>query len=440
MRKTMVMIGVAAATLLLVAPAGCDKAKSGEASGPAAADPAGEAKSAPSPDQPAAPALKTDKGVDLDKKVIRVGALNDESGPAAAIGKPFALGKRLVVAAVNAGDSGLLPDGWKLELVEKDHGYNPQKSVASYNQIKDEVLFVANSFGTPNTLPLRPMLERDGLVAFPASLSSKMAEHRHTPPLGPSYSVEAMRGMDFVVESAGGAANVKAAIVYQQDDYGKDGQVGWKKAAAHHGVTVVSEQAVAPTQKDFAPVVAALKQAGATHVLLSTLPSATGPILGAALQLQFTPTWLGNTPCWIDAFFIPKVIPSAVFSKFYWISGLPYWGEKVPGMDAFLAAYESFGKEHSRPDFYILASYVQGLALAEATKRAIESGDLTRAGFLRALGTISKWNAGGLIQPVDLATFPYATSSRTRVLKPDFEKSSWTVAADYAEPKAMDTK
>ena len=130
--------------------------------------------------------LLTDVGVDAANKVVRIGALNDESGPAAPIGKPYALGKRVLVAQVNAGGSGILPEGWTIELVERDHGYNPQGSVQAYNEIKEQVLFFGTSFGTPNTLPLVPMLERDGLVAFPASLSSKMAENAHTPPIGAS--------------------------------------------------------------------------------------------------------------------------------------------------------------------------------------------------------------------------------------------------------------
>ena len=124
------------------------------------------------------------RGIDTEKKVLTIGALNDESGPAAAIGKPFALGKRILADTINAGGSGLLPDGWTVKLVEKDHGYNPQKSVQAYNEIKDQVLFIGSSFGTPNTLPLRAMLERDNMVAFPASLSSQMAQHKFTPPAG----------------------------------------------------------------------------------------------------------------------------------------------------------------------------------------------------------------------------------------------------------------
>ncbi|MEQ1564721.1 MAG: ABC transporter substrate-binding protein [Myxococcota bacterium] len=382
---------------------------------------------------PGAPALKTDHGVDAAAKVIRIGTLNDESGPGAAIGKPFALGKRVLAGQINAGASGLLPDGWKVELVERDHGYNAQSAVAAYNEIHDDVLFVGTSFGTPNTLPLRPMLEQDGMFAFPASLSSEMANHPHTPPIGPSYEIEARRAMEFAVHLAGGAPAVKAGIVYQQDDYGKDGLAGWKAAAESAGVAIVSEQTVAPGQKDMAAVIAGLKDAGATHVLLTTLPSATGPILGTAAQLQYAPVWIGNTPAWIDRFFDPTVIPSAVFANYHQMLGVPTPGEDVPGMDAFTAAFAAHGGGGS-PDQYTLASYVQGLAQIEAAKLAIERGDITRVGYRSALHTLSSFDGHGMFQPIDLSRVPYAVSDKTRVLKPNFESKGWTVVSDYASP------
>jgi ABC-type branched-subunit amino acid transport system substrate-binding protein len=379
-------------------------------------------------------------GVDVDKKIIHIGTLDDQTGPAAAIGKPFAAGKQILAARINAGGTGLLPDGWTVQLHQRDHGYNPQKAVQSYNEIKDDILFIGTSFGTPNTLPLRPMLERDEIVAFPASLSSKMSEHEYTSPIGPSYKVEAMRAMDWVVEQAGGSDEVKAAIIYQQDDYGADGLDGWTAAAKHHHVEIVSQQTIAPGQKDFAAVITGLKEAGATHVLLTTLPSATGPILGTAAQLEYMPVWVGNTPSWVDRFFDPKVIPAPVFANFYWMNGLPYWGEDVPGMKDFLAAYEKFGKGLTPPDFYALVSYIQGLAQIEAAKRAIAANTINREGFLTQLKTLKGYTAGGMVQPLDLSKFPYEAGINTRVLKPDMEKKSWTVVANYAPPTAYTAK
>lgn len=402
---------------------------------PEAAKPAAE----PGAEAPAEPAIKADKGVDLAAKKVRVGALNDESGPGAAIGKPYALGKRLLAARVNAGGSGLLPEGWTIELVERDHGYNPQQAVQAFNEIKDDILYIATVFGTPNTLPLQPLLERAKMVAFPASLSSKLSEHRSTPPLGPSYDLEAMRAMDWAVEDAGGADKVKAGIVYQQDDYGADGLRGWKAAAEQHGVTIVNVAAVAPGQKDFTAVIMGLKEAGANYVLLTLLPSATGPILGTAAQLQYDPVWIGNTASWIDRFFDPKVIPPAVFHKFHWMNGLPIWGEEVPGMDAFLETFEKYGGG-AQPDFYILTSYIQGLGQVEVLRRAIEGGDVTRAGYMDAMSTIVKWTSGGMQQPINLQTFPYRAGLKTRVLAPEMATRTWKVVADYAVPLSYPTK
>lgn len=409
----------------------------GEKAEPAAT----EATEPGAPEATGAPSLKAGPGVDVATKTIRLGVLNDESGPAATIGKPYAIGKRIVAGVVNAGGSGLLPEGWKVELVEKDHGYNPQKSVQSYNEIKDQVLMIVQSFGTPNTLPLRPMLARDTMIALPASLSSEMAKDKLTIPAAPSYEVEAMRAMDWVVaevEKAGkGKDTIKAGIVYQKDDYGEDGLRGWKAAAAKHGVNVVSEQTVTPGQRDFAAIVTELKKAGVTHVLLTVLPSASGPLLGTAAQLQVKPVWLGQTPTWVDAFFKPEVIPSAVFENFYWVSGLTFWGEDVPGMPKFLAAYEKHGKQLAPPDYYMLVSYMQGVLALEIIKRAIEAGDVTREGLLAQVPKIESFDADGLNQPISLSKLPYVTSTKTRVLKSDFEKKTWTVVGDWASPAAL---
>lgn len=386
---------------------------------------------------PAAAAPAT-PGIDVDKKVIRIGALNDESGPGAGIGKPYAAGKRLLARAIADHAVKILPEGWSIQLIEKDHAYNPQQAVQLYNAIKDDVLFIATSFGTPNTLPLRPMLQRDGLVAFPASNSSEMGENAYTPLLTTSYKLEAMRAMDWVVEQVGDAKKIKAGLVYQQDDYGKDGRIGWTEAAAHYGIEVVDQQAVAPGQKDYAAAVTSLKQKGATHVLLTTLPSGTGPLLGTAAQLGYKPVWIGNTPSWIDRFFDPKVIPPAVFASYYWVSGLLFWGDdSFPGMKDFLAVWDKYGKDLGNPDFYIAVSYAQGIIELEALNRAMAAGPVTRASYLKALQSLTNYDAQGLSQPIDLTRFPYLPTMRSRVLRPKLAEHSWEIVAPSAEPKAV---
>jgi ABC-type branched-subunit amino acid transport system substrate-binding protein len=377
-------------------------------------------------------------GVDLATKTISIGILNDESGPAAAIGRPWGTGLRVLAAQINAGGSGLLPEGWKVQLVERDHGYNPQRSVQLFNEIRDQVLFIGTSFGTANTLPLRPLLARNKIVAFPASLSSKMGEFEYTPPIGPSYKTEVMRAIDWMAQQAGGADKVKLGLVYQQDDYGADGHDAVAEAAPKLGISVVSQQTYAPGQPDYTAVVTALKESGATHVMMTTLPSATAPILGVAAQLDYRPVWVGNSPSWIDRFFDAKVVPPTIFANFHWVTSFTFWGENVPLMKPFVAAYEKFGREMAPPDYYILASYAVGLIEMQALSRCIASGDVTRDGFMKALRAMKDYDTyGATAQPLDFTKFPYVTGIQTRILKPDFDQHSWTVASGYAAPSTL---
>lgn len=406
---------------------GCDKKEDAKTDETAEAEGAAEE---------AAPEIKADKGVDLESKTIHVGALNDTSGPAVAIGKPFAVGKKLVAERANAGE--LLPEGWKVEMHNKDHGYNPQKALQGYKEMSDDVLYVATSFGTPPTLQVRPMLERDKVAAFPASLSEQLAQNEFTPPIGPTYKMETMRAFDWAMKHAKEAgAEFKPGIIYQADDYGKDGIEGMKQAAKAHGVEIVAEASLKPGEKEVTAAVKKLKDAGANYVMLTLLPSSAAPVLGKAAQLKYQPVFMGNTPAWVDAFFSGKVVPPQVFANFYWVTGFPYWGEDVPGMKKFEEAFEKYAKDQPR-DFYVLVSYIQGLAQAEILNRAIENKDLTREGFLTAMHSIKDWDADGFIQPISLEKVPYVTGTKTRVLKPNFDKKTWEVAGDYKTPEAFE--
>jgi hypothetical protein len=108
-------------------------------------------------------------------------------------------------------------------------------------------------------------------------------------------------------------------------------------------------------------------------------------------------------------------------------------------MKEFLDIYEKH-KAMGEPNFYILASFFQGLVALEALNRAIEQDQVTREGFVAALKTVQGYDAGGLAQPIDLSKFPYVTSTRTRVLKPRLAEKSWEVAAPFADPKSLAAK
>lgn len=376
--------------------------------------------------------LQLDRGVDGGEQVIRIGTINDESGPGRAIGGPFAAGKRVLAARINAGGSELLPDGWTVALVEHDAASDPEKVAAAFESLQDEVLFIGTSFGTRNTIALREGLNQHSMVAFPASLSSEMAKHPFTPPLGASYKAEARRAVDFMVEQAGGIDAARLAVVYRDDLYGADALAGFRAAARQYDTAVVAEIALDPADVAAAP--RRLTKEGATHVMLAVMPEDTAALLAAAHGSGYAPTWVGSTPAWVDGFF-DGMVPPAHFATYFQANSLPYWGEDVPGMADLVQAWDDHA-DGAPKGFYALLSYAQGLAGISAAKRALDAGDITRQGYYRALTSLRAFDGGGLVRPIDLSSRPYALNEEVRILEPSFERRTWTMVMDYARPGA----
>lgn len=381
--------------------------------------------------------LQADFGVDVENRVLRVGALNDESGPVAQIGRPYAVGKRVLAEQINAGGSGLLPDGWTLELVEGDHGYNPQVALQEFEEIKDDVLFFIASFGAPNTLPLIPAAEEDNLVVFPGSFASVFAQYELTPAIGSTYTAEAHQQVEFAIEDGGGVDGVRFAIVHLDDEVGEEVRAGIHEAAAFHGLDIVSEHTVGATETDFTAIITALQNDEVNYVALATTPGGTAAILGTALQLSYQPSWLGNSITWIDGFFDTETVPPQIFEPYHWVTGMTIWGEDVEGMQDFVDAFEAYAGDAQGPDYYALQGYMQGLVAIEAFNRALEDGDVTRDGYLRALRSIDDYDARGLLpQPADLTKLPYEVTTDTRILDPRTDPTDWEIVRPFSTPES----
>ena len=127
-----------------------------------------------------------------------------------------------------------------------------------------------------------------------------------------------------------------------------------------------------------------------------------------------------------DKFFEPSVIPSAVFGNFYWATSLPIWGDEGDGMALFISGWEAHAGEARYPDFYTMVSWVQGRVALEAFSRALDKGDVTRAGYLSALQGLDGYDADGMIQPLSYTSLPYVAGTKVRILKPDFEAFTWS--------------
>jgi ABC-type branched-subunit amino acid transport system substrate-binding protein len=345
--------------------------------------------------------IKSGPGVDAAAKTIRVGDLGALSGPAAALGKPVAAGHQAYFDALNA-RGGI--DGWTVELAIEDTGYQPQQHVQAFNALKGDVA-ILNSFGSPTTKAIQPQFQRESLVTVPASFDSIWGADPTVAPVGTPYSIDVANALDYVTE--GGTKPLKVGIVYQNDEYGADGLRGFDAAKETLGFTDAGRQSYKPGDTDFTAQVQKLKAAGAEAVVVTALPSATGPIVGTAATLGFTPQWILQGPSYVEQLItedgtakakatpVAEALTGAIVTSF----SAPWGTDDAPGMKQLIADQEEFAPDQT-PSIYFSLAYSQGKVVEEILRKAIRSGDLTREGILSAKENLGEVDLGGVTPAV----------------------------------------
>jgi branched-chain amino acid transport system substrate-binding protein len=153
---------------------------------------------------------------------IRIGNTMPYSGPASAYGT---IGKTISAYfnKINA-EGGI--NGRRINFISYDDAYNPRKTQELTRKLveEDKVQLIFASLGTATNAATRPYLNSNKVpqlfVSSGASMWGQPREYPWTMGFGPKYESEAHVYAQYLLEkhSRGG----KIAILYQDDDFGKD--------------------------------------------------------------------------------------------------------------------------------------------------------------------------------------------------------------------------
>jgi ABC-type branched-subunit amino acid transport system substrate-binding protein len=283
-------------------------------------------------------------------------------------------------------------------------GYQPQQHVQAFNQLKGDVA-ILNSFGSATTKAIQPQFQREKLVTVPASFDSIWGTDPTVAPVGTPYSIDVANALDYVTD--GGAKRLKVGIIYQNDEYGADGLRGFEAAQAALGFTDAGRQAYKPGDTDFTAQVQKLNAAGADAVVVTALPSATGPIVGTAATLGFAPQWILQGPSYIEQLITedgtvggkPTPIAAALKGAIVTSFSAPWGHEGATGMEQLIADQKEFAPDQT-PSIYFALAYSQGKVVEQILRKAIDAGDLTREGILTAKENLGEIDLGGITPAV----------------------------------------
>jgi ABC-type branched-subunit amino acid transport system substrate-binding protein len=177
-------------------------------------------------------------GVSSDKIVFGQAAALE--GPAAALGTGMRDGILAAFAEANA-KGGV--NGRKLELIAKDDGYEPNKSIEAAKALinEDKVFALIGPVGTPTSSATQPIATEAGVPFIGPFTGAEFLRNPFKPNVvnvRASYFQETEEMVERLTKDRG-VKNI--AILYQDDGFGRAGLAGVQKALEKRGMQLAAE-------------------------------------------------------------------------------------------------------------------------------------------------------------------------------------------------------
>src|SRR3954466_14898484 len=338
--------------------------------------------------------LKTGPGI--ADKTITLGVLTDLSGVFAPLAQPLTQANQMFWKEQNA-KGGVC--NRTVNLIIKDHGYDPQKAVVQYRDMGPKVAGLQQLLGSPITAALLPTLKSDRMISLLSAWPPSLLSNDFVIEVGTSYDVEQINALDYLKDKGMIKAGDKIGHVYFEGEYGEGGLAGTKYWASKNGSTVV-EQKIQATDEDMTGQVAALKRAGVKAIAVTTGPKQLASIAGIAASQGLNVPIVGNNPTF-DPALMASPAAKALKANAYISGSISSWTLDKPQVkkvgDDFIAKH---GKKDAKGS--VQFGYAQAQVMYSILKKACDNKDLSRAGIVKAARQLSGVSTGGLIAaPLD---------------------------------------
>jgi len=253
---------------------------------------------------PAAAQKKYDPGASDTE--IKIGNTNPYSGPASAYGT---IGKTIDAYFRMVNDQGGI-NGRKLTFISYDDGYSPPKTVEMARKLveQDQVLFLFQTLGTPsNTAIHKYMNLRKVPQLHVATGATKWNDPKNFPwTMGwqPNYQTEAQIYARHILKTR---PDAKIAVLYQNDDYGKDYLKGLKDGLGDKARSmIVAEASYEVSDPTVDSQIVQLQSSGANVFFNITTPKFAAQAIRKAYDIGWKPVhYLNNVSTSVGSVLTP---------------------------------------------------------------------------------------------------------------------------------------
>jgi branched-chain amino acid transport system substrate-binding protein len=336
---------------------------------------------------------------------IKIGNIMPYSGPASAYG---VIGKteEAYFKKINA-EGGI--NGRKINFVSYDDAYSPPKTVEQARKLveSDEVLLIFNPLGTPPNSAIQKYMNSKKvpqlLVATGATKWNDPKEFPWTMGWQPNYQSESQIYAKYIMKEK---PNAKIAILYQNDDYGKDYVKGLKDGlGAKAASLIVMEESYEVSQPTIDSSIVKMKAADADVFFNVTTPKFAAQAIKKMAEVGWKPLHILNN---VSAS-IGTVMKPAGFENGQGIISSSYIKDPTDSQwknDAAMKAWNEFldkyYPEANRADASVMYGYIVAQGLVQVLKQC--GDDLTRANVMKQAASLKDFEPLGLLPGIKVNT------------------------------------
>jgi branched-chain amino acid transport system substrate-binding protein len=362
---------------------------------------------------------------------IKIGNIMPYSGPASAYGV-IGTTETKYFQKINA-EGGI--NGRKINFISYDDGYSPPKTVEQARKLveSDEVLVVFNPLGTPpNSAIQKYMNSKKVPQLFVATGATKWNDPKEFPwTMGwqPNYQSETQIYAKYILKEK---PDAKIAVLYQNDDYGKDYLKGLKDGlGAKAASMIIIEESYETSEPTIDSHIVKLKSTNADVFVNISTPKFAAQAIKKTAEIGWKPLhFLNNVSASIGSVITPAGMENAqgiISSNYLKDPTDPQWKNDA-GMKAWNEFLDKYFPEANRSDASVMYAYTVAQGLVHVLKAC--GDNLTRENIMKQAASIKDLELGGLLPGIKVNTSAtdFAPLAQLRLMR--FKGDTWDLFGD----------
>jgi len=357
---------------------------------------------------------------------IKIGNTVPYSGPASAYG---AIGKADAAYFAMINDQGGI-NGRKINFISRDDGYSPPKTVEVVRQLVEEehVLLLFNTLGTPPNTAIQGYLNENKVPhVFIASGADKWNDPKNHPwTMGwiPSYRIEARIYARHIL---GKLPNAKIAVLYQNDDFGKDYLIGLREGLGDKAdKLIIATQTYETTDPTVDSQIVSLQGSGADVLLTAAIPKFAAQAIRKVYDIGWKPThFLTSVSSSVGSVMRPAgpekgvgIISAAYLKE----PTDPQW-QNTPEYKEWLAWMKKYNTSGNIADANNVAGYSYTQTMVAVLKAC--GDNLTRENVMKQAASIHNLTQPMLLPGITISTSPTDFAPVKQMQMAKFDGTTW---------------